>query len=91
MGTKVHLNFIGHFELPAGFITPMELEEQARQAEEKAAKERQLLELNQERYERRKQEKREITARKNAGLLTPEELEAYKRHREKRNEYAKTY
>ena len=41
-----------------------------------AAKEARSKELAKARYEKRKAEKREFTARKKAGLLTPEELEA---------------
>ena len=47
-----------------------------RQQEEQAAKEARSKELKKARYEKRKAEKREFTARKKAGLLTPEELEA---------------
>ena len=52
------------------------VEEQRRQQEEQAAKEARSKELKKARYEKRKAEKREFTARKKAGLLTPEELEA---------------
>ena len=61
--------FIGAFEVPAHIVTPAEVEEQA-------AKEARSKELKKARYEKRKAEKREFTARKKAGLLTPEELEA---------------
>ena len=47
-----------------------------RQREEQTAKEARSKELKKARYEKRKAEKREFTARKKAGLLTPEELEA---------------
>ena len=56
--------------------TPAEVEEQRRQQEEQAAKEARSKELKKARYEKRKAKKREFTARKKAGLLTPEELEA---------------
>ena len=68
--------FIGAFEVPAHIVTPAEVEEQRRQQEEQAAKEARSKELKKARYEKRKAEKREFTARKKAGLLTPEELEA---------------
>ncbi len=48
------------------------VEEQRRQREEQAAKEARSKELAKARYEKRKAEKREFTARKKAGLLTPE-------------------
>ena len=72
----IYLNFIGAFEVPAHIVTPMEIGEQRRQQEEQAAKEAKSKELAQARYEKRKQEQREFTARKKAGLLTPEEQEA---------------
>jgi len=77
----IHLNFIGAFEVPADIITPMELEEQHRQQEEKAAKEKRSKELEQERYDKHKQKKREFTARMKAGLLTPEELETHEQRK----------
>ena len=51
-------------------------EEQRREQEEQAAREERSKELAQIRYEKRKQDKRDFTARKKAGLLTPEEQEA---------------
>ena len=75
----IYLNFIGAFEVPAHIVTPMEAEEQRRQQEEQAAKEAKSKELERARYEKRKQEQREFTARKKAGLLTPEEQEAEER------------
>ena len=72
----IYLNFIGAFEVPAHIVTPMEIEEQRRQQEEQAAKEAKSKELEKARYEKRKADKREFTARKKAGLLTPEEQEA---------------
>lgn len=72
----VYLNFIGAFEVPAHIVTPAEIEEQRRQREEQSAKEAKSKELAKVRYEKRKAQKREFTARKKAGLLTPEELEA---------------
>lgn len=67
---------IGAFEVPAHIVTPMEAEEQRRQQEEQAAKEARSQELAKAREEKRKAEKREFTARKKAGLLTPEEQAA---------------
>jgi hypothetical protein len=78
----IHLNFIGRFEVPAEIVTPMELEEQRRIQEEQAAKAKYAQEREQERNEKRKAASREFTERKNAGLLTPEELEEYNRKRE---------
>ena len=72
----IYLNFIGTFEVPAEIVTPMELEEQRREKEEQAAREERSKELAQIRYEKRKQDKRDFTARKKAGSLTPEEQEA---------------
>ena len=72
----IHMNFIGAFEVPAEVITPMELEAQHRQQEEQTAHEQELKEREQARYEIIKAEKRAFTARKRAGLLTPEEQEA---------------
>lgn len=72
----IYLNFIGTFEVPAEIVTPMELEEQRREQEEQTAREERSKELAQIRYEKRKQDKRDFTARKRAGLLTPEEQEA---------------
>lgn len=69
----IYLNFIGAFEVPAHIVTPMEEEAERRRQEEQAAKEAQSRELKKARYEKRKQEKRDFTARKKAGLLTPEE------------------
>jgi hypothetical protein len=69
----------------------MELEEQRRIQEEKAAKEKRSKELEQARNEKRKQEKREFTARKKAGLLTPEEAEAEEKRLAKKREYNNTY
>ena len=72
----IYLNFIGAFEVPAHIVTPTEEAELRRQQEEQAAKEARSQELAKERYEKRKAERREFTARKRAGLLTPEEQEA---------------
>jgi hypothetical protein len=72
----IHLNFIGAFEVPAHIVTPIEVEEQRRAEEEVAALAQRAKELQQARYEKRKAEMREHTARKRAGLLTPEEQEA---------------
>lgn len=72
----IYLNFIGAFEVPAHIVTPMEAEEQRRQQEEQAAKKARSQELAKAREEKRKQKNREFTARKKAGLLTPEEQEA---------------
>lgn len=72
----IYLNFIGTFEVPAEIVTPMELEEERREQEEKTAREERSKELAQIRYEKRKQDKRDFTARKKAGLLTPEEQKA---------------
>lgn len=71
----IYLNFIGAFEVPDEVVTPMEIEEQRRQQEEQTAKEERSKERERARYEQRKQEKRDFTARKKAGLLTPEEQE----------------
>lgn len=69
----IYLNFIGAFEVPAHIVTPMEEEAERRRQEEQAAKAAQSRELKKVRYEKQKQEKRDFTARKKAGLLTPEE------------------
>jgi len=70
------MNFIGAFEVPAEIVTPLELAEQRRIQEETAAHDKEMKEREQARYDKRNQEKREFTARKKAGLLTPEEAEA---------------
>ena len=75
----IYLNFIGAFEVPAHIVTPMEREEQRRRQEEQAAKEAKSKELAKAREEKRKADKRAFTARKKAGLLTPEEQEAEER------------
>lgn len=83
----IYLNFIGAFEVPAHIVTPMEEEAERRRQEEQAAKETQSRELEKARYEKRKQEKRDFTARKKAGLLTPEEqAEEEKRSAKKREQ-----
>lgn len=69
----------------------MELEEQRLIQEEQAAKEQRSQELEQARYEQRKADKREFTARKKAGLLTPEEIEADELHRANRREWQKEW
>ncbi|NCE65611.1 DUF4368 domain-containing protein [Pseudoflavonifractor sp. 524-17] len=68
-----YFNFIGAFEVPADIVTPMEQEAERRQQEEQTEKEEYSKVLAQARYEKRKQERREFTARKRAGLLTTEE------------------
>jgi len=87
----IHMNFIGAFEVPADIITPMELKEQRRIQEDKATKAHRAQELELSRYEQRKQDKRDFTARKKAGLLTPEEIEADELHRAKRREWQKEW
>jgi len=91
MRLDIHLNFIGAFEVPADIVTPMELEEQRLIQEENALKGKDAQERYQVRYEKRKQEKREFTARKRAGLLTPEELEAENIRLEKKREWFKEW
>ena len=83
----IYLNFIGAFEVPAHIVTPMEEEAERRRQEEQAAKEARSRELKKARYEKCKQEKRDFTARKKAGLLTPEEqAEEEKRSAKKREQ-----
>ncbi len=62
-----------------------------RQQEEQAAKEARLKELAKARYEKRKAEKREFTARKKAGLLIPEELEAEEKRLAHNREWQKEW
>ena len=62
-----------------------------RQQEEQAAKEARSKELAKARYEKRKAEKREFTARKKAGLLTPEELEAEEKRLAHNREWQKEW
>ena len=62
-----------------------------RQQEEQAAKEARSKELEKARYEKRKAEKREFTARKKAGLLTPEELEAEEKRLAHNREWQKEW
>jgi len=77
----IHFNFIGAFDLPADFITPMEIEEQRQAEEEQAEKARLRKEREKERYtaknEKARQKNKEFQSRKKAGLLTPEEEAAY--------------
>ena len=87
----IHMNFIGTFEVPAEIVTPMELEEQRRIQEETAAREKRSRESEQARYEQRKAEKREFTAKKKAGLLTPEEIETDEQSMAKRREWQKEW
>lgn len=68
----IYLSFIGAFEVPEHIVTPMDIEEQ-RQKEEK---EKRKIASRKAVSEKRNQKRREFTARKRAGLLTPEELEA---------------
>ena len=77
----IHMNFIGAFEIPAEIVTPMELESQRKLLEEKAEKEKKSQELYLIRYEKRKQDQRDFTARMKAGELTPEELEAHEKRK----------
>jgi hypothetical protein len=91
MRVDIHLNFIGAFEMPDEIITPTEFEEQRLIQEEKAAKEKQLKELRQMRYEKRKQDNRDFTARMKAGLLTPEETEAHELLKAKKRVWQKEW
>ena len=84
-----YFNFIGAFEVPADVVTPMEQEAERRQQEEQAEKEEHSKALAQARYEKRKQERREFTARKRAGLLTPEEQAEEERRLERNRAYQK--
>jgi hypothetical protein len=88
----IYLNFIGAFEVPADIITPTEIEEQRLIQEENAARGKDAQARCRERYEKRKQDKREFTARKKAGLpLTPEETEADEKRREYRRAWQKEW
>ena len=89
MNTDSYFNFIGAFDVPADIVTPMEREAERRQQEEQAEKEEHSKVLAQARYEKHKQERREFTARKRAGLLTPEEQEAEERRLERNRAYQK--
>ena len=84
-----YFNFIGAFEVPADVVTPMEQEAECRQQEEQAEKEEHSKALAQARYEKRKQERREFTARKRAGLLTTEEQAEEERRLERNRAYQK--
>lgn len=87
----IYLNFIGAFEVPAHIATPMEQEEEKRLQEEQAAQAELSKQRAKARYEKRKAEKREFTARKKAGLLTPEEQAADEEHRAKRRAWQKAW
>lgn len=84
-----YFNFIGAFEVPADIVTPMEQEAERRQREEQAEKEERSKALAQARYEKYKQERREFTAKKRAGLLTPEEQAEEERRLERNRAYQK--
>ncbi|WP_243152395.1 DUF4368 domain-containing protein [Pseudoflavonifractor sp. 524-17] len=84
-----YFNFIGAFEVPADIVTPMEQEAERRQQEEQAEKEERSKALAQARYEKYKQERREFTARKRAGLLTLEEQAEEGRRFERNRAYQK--
>ena len=84
-----YFNFIGTFEVPADIVTPMEQEAERRQQKELIEKEERSRALAQARYEKRKQERREFTERKRAGLLTPEEQAAEERRLERNRAYQK--
>ena len=84
-----YFNFIGTFEVPADIVTPMEQEAERRRQEELIEKEERSKALAQARYEKRKQERREFTSRKRAGLLTPEEQAAEERRLERNRAYQK--
>jgi len=73
----VYMNFIGKFELPDGLVTPMEIEQQRRKEEKETAKQQRSKELEKARCEKRKAERQEFYARRDAGLLTPEEDAKY--------------
>ena len=62
---------------------------QRRQQEEQTEKEERSQALAQARYEKYKQERREFTARKRAGLLTPEEQAEEERRLERNRAYQK--
>lgn len=62
-----------------------------RQQEEQAAREAHSKELAKARYEKRKQDKREFTARKKAGLLTPEEQETKEKRLAHNREWQKEW
>ncbi len=85
----IYFNFIGAFEVPADIVTPMEQEEERRQQEEREAKAERAQARARVRYEKRKAASREFTARKRAGLLTPEEQEAEERRLERNRAYQK--
>ena len=84
-----YFNFIGTFEVSADIVTPMEQEAERRQREEQAEKKERSQALAQARYERYKQERREFTVRKRAGLLTPEEQAEEERRLERDRAYHK--
>lgn len=86
----IHFNFIGKFDVP-DIITSDEKDERPRLDKEKVDKEKRKKEFARARYEKRKQEKREFTARKKAGLLTPEEIEKDRLRLEKEREWWKKY
>lgn len=83
----IHMNFIGTFEVPSDIVTPMEREEQRRQQEhDEAVRERQKA-----REQQRNADRREFTARKKAGLLTPEEQEADEKRRARNRAWQKEW
>ena len=87
----IYMNFIGAFNIPADVVTPMELEEQRRLMEEKAAKEQHSKELKRERADERNKKNREFTARMMEGLLTPEEMEAHEQKKAHSREWQKEW
>ncbi len=87
----IHLNFIGEFEVPSHIVTPTEIEEQRRREEKKAAQMEREREREREKNEQVKAKNREFTARRKAGLITPEEREAYEQRLELRREYNKAW
>jgi len=84
---EIHFNFIGEFITPADFITPYEIEEERRQAEEQAEKAKRKQKSLKITSEKSRQKQRDFTARKKAGLLTPDEIEFDKKRRAKINEH----
>jgi hypothetical protein len=83
---EIHFNFIGEFITPADFITSHDIEEERRQAEVQAEKAKRKQKSLKAIAEKSKQKNRDFTARKKAGLLTPDEVKADKERRAKINE-----
>ncbi|MCL1924007.1 MAG: recombinase family protein, partial [Defluviitaleaceae bacterium] len=83
----IYFNFIGKFNIPLDFITPLELELKNRVEEEKEEELQKIKEKRKEFKQKYKERKKSLNQKVLLGIATEEELQKYNENLEKKKVY----